>query len=58
MNPKLKTQLKDTGARIATAVHKELYRRSGGRIGNRIGKLQHLLLTTTGAGAASPAPHR
>jgi deazaflavin-dependent oxidoreductase (nitroreductase family) len=54
VNPKLKTQMKDRVARVTNAVHKELYRRSGGRIGNRIGKLQHLLLTTTGRKSGQP----
>jgi deazaflavin-dependent oxidoreductase (nitroreductase family) len=54
VNQALKNTVKDTMARVTTAVHKELYRRSGGRIGNKIGKLQHLLLTTTGRKSGQP----
>jgi F420H(2)-dependent quinone reductase len=54
MNQNQKLKLKDTVARVTTAVHKELYRRSGGRIGGKVGKLQHLLLTTTGRRSGQP----
>lgn len=50
MNPKLK----DTLARAATAVHVELFRRTGGRLGSRAGKMRMLLLTTAGRRSGEP----
>lgn len=54
MNQQQKNTVKDTVARVATAAHKVLYRRSGGRIGGKIGKTQMLLLTTTGRKSGQP----
>jgi deazaflavin-dependent oxidoreductase (nitroreductase family) len=54
VNPALKGKLKDAAARPVTALHRELYRRSGGRIGGQVGKLHHLLLTTTGRKSGQP----
>ncbi|MGH8975774.1 MAG: nitroreductase family deazaflavin-dependent oxidoreductase [Acidimicrobiia bacterium] len=54
MDPKLKHTVKDTLARGVTALHKELYRRSGGRVGGKIGKTRMLVLTTTGRKSGQP----
>ena len=50
MNP----QLKDALFRLATGIHIELFRRTGGRIGSQAGKLPMLLLTTTGRKSGQP----
>jgi deazaflavin-dependent oxidoreductase (nitroreductase family) len=44
----MKPTRKDAIARIATRVHRWLYRRTGGRFGGRLAKSPVLLLTTTG----------
>ena len=54
MNPKLKEAAKDTVARVGTALHKTFYRRTGGRIGGKAGKVHMLLLTTTGRKSGQP----
>jgi deazaflavin-dependent oxidoreductase (nitroreductase family) len=54
VNPDLKHMVKDTLFRIATGLHKELYRRSSGRMGGKAGKIQMLLLTTTGRKSGQP----
>jgi deazaflavin-dependent oxidoreductase (nitroreductase family) len=41
-------RLKDTFAGVVTGLHTQLYRRTGGRVGAKIGKAPMLLLTTTG----------
>jgi deazaflavin-dependent oxidoreductase (nitroreductase family) len=41
-------KLKDALFKAGTSVHNELYRRTGGRLGGRAGRLPMLLLTTTG----------
>jgi F420H(2)-dependent quinone reductase len=48
------TQLKDALARVITAVHTEAYRRTGGRLGAKVGKTTMMLLTTTGRSSGQP----
>ena len=47
-------RLKDTVARGVTALHTQLYRRTGGRLGSQVGKTPMLLLTTTGRRSGQP----
>ena len=47
-------RVKDCFSRAATVLHTQLYQRSGGRIGGRVGKLHHLILTTTGRKSGQP----
>ncbi|MDQ3946294.1 MAG: nitroreductase family deazaflavin-dependent oxidoreductase [Actinomycetota bacterium] len=54
MNPELRHKVKDVLFLAATFVHKELYRRSGGRIAGKVGKVQMLMLTTTGRKTGQP----
>jgi deazaflavin-dependent oxidoreductase (nitroreductase family) len=54
VNPELKHKVKDALFVGATTVHKELYRRSGGRIAGKVGKVQMLMLTTTGRKSGRP----
>jgi deazaflavin-dependent oxidoreductase (nitroreductase family) len=50
VNPKLK----DTVARVITLLHKEAYRRTGGKIGAKVGNTTMALLTTTGRRSGEP----
>jgi deazaflavin-dependent oxidoreductase (nitroreductase family) len=54
----LRKQLFRTGLRLVSAVHRALYRVSGGRAAGRVWGLSILLLTTTGrtSGAARTTP--
>ena len=47
-------QAKDVLFKAVTFVHKEVYRRSGGRIGGRAGGTQMLILTTIGRKSGQP----
>jgi deazaflavin-dependent oxidoreductase (nitroreductase family) len=49
-----KVKLKDTFARAVTAVHTQLYRRTGGKVGGKIGPVNNVLLTTTGRKSGQP----
>jgi deazaflavin-dependent oxidoreductase (nitroreductase family) len=49
-----RTRLKDTFARAVTALHSQLYRRTGGKLGAKVGKTQMMLLTTTGRRSGQP----
>jgi F420H(2)-dependent quinone reductase len=49
-----RSQVKDVLFRVTTAVHRELYRRTGGKFGGKAGKAQILLLTTTGRRSGKP----
>jgi F420H(2)-dependent quinone reductase len=44
----------DLRFRILGAIHRTLYRSTGGRVGARMGKLRVLLLTTTGRKSGKP----
>lgn len=46
--------LKDVLARTITAVHTQVYRRTGGKLGAKAGKTQMMLLTTTGRRSGQP----
>jgi deazaflavin-dependent oxidoreductase (nitroreductase family) len=48
------TTLKDTLARVTTAVHRELYRRTGGKVGGKIGPTTMGIVTTTGRKSGQP----
>ena len=50
MTPKLKDAL----FRMGTAVHTDLYRWTGGRVGGKAGRMPMLLLTTTGRKSGRP----
>ena len=39
---------------VVTAVHRWLYRRTGGRIGSRLGHIEQVLMTTTGRVSGEP----
>jgi deazaflavin-dependent oxidoreductase (nitroreductase family) len=54
VNTDLKHKVKDILFAGATTLHRELYRRSGGRIAGKVGKVQMLLLTTTGRKSGQP----
>lgn len=54
MNADFRTKVKDALFVGVTFVHKELYRRSGGRIGGKAGGVQMLILTTTGRRSGQP----
>jgi deazaflavin-dependent oxidoreductase (nitroreductase family) len=43
--------------RLFIGAHRALYRASGGRIGAKLGSLDHLLLTTTGRRSGLPRQH-
>lgn len=47
-------RLKDTLFRAATALHRELYRRTGGKIAGKMFKAPLMLLTTTGRRSGQP----
>jgi deazaflavin-dependent oxidoreductase (nitroreductase family) len=49
-----RTKVKDTFSRIVTGLHREVYRRTGGKIGGKAGKAPMLLLTTTGRSSGQP----
>lgn len=49
-----RSQVKDVLFRVTTTVHRELYRRTGGKFGGKAGKAQILLLTTTGRRSGKP----
>lgn len=49
-----RTKLKDTFTRGVTLLHKELFRRTGGKIGGQVGKTTMMLLTTTGRKSGEP----
>jgi deazaflavin-dependent oxidoreductase (nitroreductase family) len=49
-----KVKLKDTLARAVTFLHKEAYRRTGGKLGGKIGPTTMGLLTTTGRKSGQP----
>ena len=46
--------VKDAVFRVATGLHRELYRRTGGKFGANIGKMPMMLLTTTGRRSGQP----
>lgn len=46
--------LKDVLARAITTVHKEVYRRTGGKLGGKVGATTMGLLTTTGRRSGEP----
>ena len=54
MSPDLRHQVKDALFIGLTFVHKQLYQRSGGRIGGKVGPTQMLILTTTGRRSGQP----
>lgn len=47
-------QLKDFAARWTTALHTQVYKRTGGKIGRNVGKTTMGLLTTTGRKSGRP----
>jgi deazaflavin-dependent oxidoreductase (nitroreductase family) len=49
-----RTRLKDTLFRVATALHRELYRRSDGKVAGKMFKSPLMLLTTTGRRSGQP----
>ena len=49
-----KTKLKDTFAKAVTALHTQIYRRTGGKVGAKIGPTNMGLLTTTGRKSGQP----
>ena len=49
-----KDRLKDTLFRVATTLHTQLYRRTGGKLGGSMFKSQLMLLTTTGRRSGQP----
>ena len=49
-----RSQAKDMLARVVTAAHSEIYRRTGGRFTGKAGKTRFLLLTTTGRKSGEP----
>jgi F420H(2)-dependent quinone reductase len=46
--------LKDAFARVAAAIHTQVYRRTGGKIGGKAGSLTMGILTTTGRTSGQP----
>ena len=54
MKTDLRHKVKDALFVGLTTVHKELYRRSGGRIGGRMGPTKMLILTTAGRKSGQP----
>ncbi|MDQ1566331.1 MAG: hypothetical protein QOF96_1211, partial [Actinomycetota bacterium] len=40
--------------RVTTGLHRELDRRTGGKLGGKVGKMQMMLLTTTGRRSGEP----
>lgn len=49
-----RSQAKDAVFRAVTSLHKQVYRRTGGRFGGTAGKTQMMLLTTTGRRTSQP----
>lgn len=49
-----RTTLKDALARVTTAVHRELYRRTGGKVGGKVGPTTMGIVTTTGRKSGQP----
>ena len=47
-------RLKDTFSRVATTLHKELYRRTGGKVAGTFLKSPFMMLTTTGRRSGQP----
>ncbi|HEY4410047.1 MAG TPA: nitroreductase family deazaflavin-dependent oxidoreductase [Acidimicrobiia bacterium] len=47
-------QLKDGLSRVFMAAHTQLFRRTGGRIGGKLGRAEMMLLTTTGRRSGQP----
>jgi deazaflavin-dependent oxidoreductase (nitroreductase family) len=47
-------RVKDVLFRIGTTVHTELYRRTGGKLGGKVGGAPMMLLTTTGRKSGQP----
>jgi F420H(2)-dependent quinone reductase len=47
-------QLKDTFSRVATTIHTQLIRRTGGKVGGLMFKQPMMLLTTTGRRSGQP----
>lgn len=47
-------RVKDTFARAVTALHKQAYRWTGGKVGGKVGKTTMMLLTTTGRRSGQP----
>jgi F420H(2)-dependent quinone reductase len=49
-----RTKVKDLLSRVVTAVHTQLYRRTGGKVGAKVGATTMGLLTTTGRKSGQP----
>jgi deazaflavin-dependent oxidoreductase (nitroreductase family) len=49
-----RSAVKDAFFRLSTGVHREVYRRTGGRFGAKAGGLHMMLLTTTGRRSGQP----
>jgi len=49
-----KAKVKDTFARAVTALHREVYKATGGKVGGKAGKTTMGLLTTTGRKSGQP----
>jgi deazaflavin-dependent oxidoreductase (nitroreductase family) len=49
-----RTRLKDTLARAGSILHTQVYRRSGGKVGAKVGKTTMMLLVTTGRRSGQP----
>jgi deazaflavin-dependent nitroreductase family protein len=54
VNPELRHKAKDALFVGGTFLHKQLYQRSGGRFGAKVGSIQMLILTTTGRKSGQP----
>ena len=50
----LSARAKDAAFRVVTGIHREIYRRTGGRLTAKAGRVQMLLLTTTGRRTGRP----
>ena len=50
----LSARAKDAVFRVVTAIHREIYRRTDGRLTAKAGQVQMLLLTTTGRRTGQP----
>ena len=49
-----RARLKDTFSRVATTLHRELFRRTGGKVGGQMFKQPMMMLTTTGRRSGQP----
>jgi len=49
-----RSAVKDAVFRVATGIHREVYRRTGGKFGANVGKARMMLLTTTGRRSGQP----